>query len=299
MPHRQHVNLLRSVAATAMPGQPSALRARMRLEALALAERENLGEVAWSYRIVALDQPVTETLKVDGETLHAPWLLPASGQLTALACASCTVGPALEARVTELFAQKRASLGLALDALGNELLFAGSRLVQDRMLADARRQGLNLSGELRPGDPGLGLDAHAAVLRLAQAESIGVTLHHGHTLLPLKSFSVVMGAGIELPKANWFSVAKFPQASFQSTAVKSLGAGKFQIAGKLTIKGNTKDLDFPVTLTQSAGITTASGQFAIKRLPFKIGENEWADTSMVADEVQVKFKVVLSGVNKI
>jgi polyisoprenoid-binding protein YceI len=103
----------------------------------------------------------------------------------------------------------------------------------------------------------------------------------------------------ELPKATWFSVAKFPQANFQSTTIKALGAGKFQIAGKLTIKGNTKDLEFPVALTQTAGVTTAAGQFVIKRLPFKIGENEWADTSMVADDVQVKFKLVLSGVNKI
>ena len=54
-----------------------------------------------------------------------------------------------------------------------------------------------------------------------------------------------------------------------------------------------------MALTQAGGLTTASGQFLIKRLPFKIGENEWADTSMVADDVQVKFKVVLSGVNKI
>ena len=33
----------------------------------------------------------------------------------------------------------------------------------------------------------------------------------------------------------------------------------------------------------------------IKRLAFKIGDGEWADTSMVADEVQVRFKLVLSG----
>ena len=103
----------------------------------------------------------------------------------------------------------------------------------------------------------------------------------------------------ELPKANWFSVAKFPQASFQSSAVKSLGAGKFQITGKLTIKGNVKDLDFPVSMTQAAGLTTVTGQFALKRLAFKIGEGEWADTSMVADDVQVNIKFVISGIGKI
>lgn len=204
------LNLLRSVAAAPLRGRPSPLRERMRREALALALAENLADAAWSYRIVPLDSPVGETLRLEGETLHAPWLLPASGQLTALACAVCTVGSALEARVTSLFAEKRASLALALDELGNELLFATSRWLQDRMLADARRQQLTLSGELHPGDPGLGLNAHAAVLRLAQAEAIKVRLRHGHTLYPLKSSNIVMGAGIDLPKASWSRCDRCP-----------------------------------------------------------------------------------------
>ena len=102
----------------------------------------------------------------------------------------------------------------------------------------------------------------------------------------------------ELPKPNWFNTAKFPQATFQSTAVKSSGAGKLNVSGKLSIKGNVRDVVVPVTLVQSGPTTTASGTFVIKRLAFKIGENEWADTSMVADDVQVKFKLTLSGVGK-
>jgi polyisoprenoid-binding protein YceI len=102
----------------------------------------------------------------------------------------------------------------------------------------------------------------------------------------------------ELPKPSWFGIAKYPQATFQSASVKALGGGKFQVNGKLTIKGNEKDVEVPVQLTQSAGTTTATGQFNIKRLAFKIGENEWADTSMVADEVQVNFKLALSGIGK-
>jgi polyisoprenoid-binding protein YceI len=103
----------------------------------------------------------------------------------------------------------------------------------------------------------------------------------------------------ELPKPVWFNTAKFPQASFQSTAVKGLGGGKFEVAGKLAIKGVSSDVVVPVTLTQSGATTTATGTFPIKRLTFKIGENEWADTSMVADEVQVKFKLALTGVGKL
>jgi polyisoprenoid-binding protein YceI len=75
------------------------------------------------------------------------------------------------------------------------------------------------------------------------------------------------------------------------------------VAGKLSIKGQARDVLVPVTLTQTGAApafnTTATGQFAIPRLAFKVGEGEWADTSMVADEVQVKFKLALSGVPKL
>ncbi|RRD58003.1 YceI family protein [Comamonadaceae bacterium OH2545_COT-014] len=101
----------------------------------------------------------------------------------------------------------------------------------------------------------------------------------------------------ELPKPTWFNVAKFPQATFQSTRVKALGGGKFEVAGQLAIKGQSQAVTVPVALTQSGQLTTATGSFTIQRLAFKIGEGEWADTAMVADDVQVRFKLSLSGVN--
>jgi polyisoprenoid-binding protein YceI len=103
----------------------------------------------------------------------------------------------------------------------------------------------------------------------------------------------------ELPKATWFNVPKFPQATFVSSAFKGLGAGKFEVAGKLTVKGNVRDIVVPIALSQSGATTVANGSFVIKRLAFKIGENDWADTSMVADDVQVKFKFALTGVSKL
>ena len=103
----------------------------------------------------------------------------------------------------------------------------------------------------------------------------------------------------EVPKAPWFNVAKFPTASFTSNAIKPLGGGRFDVAGTLSIKGSSQPVVVPVTITQTgtqAGATsTASGSFTIKRLDFKIGEGEWTDTSMVANDVTVKFKLALSG----
>lgn len=103
----------------------------------------------------------------------------------------------------------------------------------------------------------------------------------------------------ELPKAPWFNTAKFPQATFASSSFKSLGAGKYEVSGKLSVKGQSQNVVVPLTMTQAGTTTTAVGVFPIKRLAFKIGENEWADISMVADDVQVKFKLTLSGVGKL
>jgi hypothetical protein len=193
--------LLREIAGQAPAG--SALRQRFRDEALALIEREKLAEPAMSFAIADLDMPAAETLKAGGESFFAPKLLPSSGQLTALACGVATIGPRLEERVGLLFRERSMSLALALDDVANDLLLAVSRRLQDRMLLTARTRGLMMAGELRPGDPGLSLNAQAGLLRLAGAASIGVSLFGGHMLNPVKSISMMLGAGVELPPARW------------------------------------------------------------------------------------------------
>ena len=100
----------------------------------------------------------------------------------------------------------------------------------------------------------------------------------------------------EVPKPEWFNVAKFPNATFASTAIQAKGGGKFDVAGKLSVKGTTKDVVVPIALTQAGPTTTATGAFTLKRNDYKIGEGEWADTSQVADDVVVKFKIALTGV---
>jgi len=100
----------------------------------------------------------------------------------------------------------------------------------------------------------------------------------------------------EVPKATWFNVAKFPNATFASTAIKAKGGGKYDVSGKLSVKGTTRDIVVPIALTQAGAATTATGTFTIKRNDFKIGEGEWTDTSQLADEVAVKFKIALTGV---
>jgi polyisoprenoid-binding protein YceI len=100
----------------------------------------------------------------------------------------------------------------------------------------------------------------------------------------------------EVKKPDWFNTAKFPTANFVSSSLKSLGGNKYEVAGKLTIKGVTKDITAPFTLTtQAGGNALVEGAFPIKRLEYKIGEGSWSDTDTVANEVQIKVRLLLSG----
>jgi len=203
MPSATVKALLREATETEPGDARSRSSDRFRYEAYELAIRDELVAPALRFTIVDLEQPAAATLHAGGMHLHAPRLLPEAGELTALACGVATIGARLERRVTALCAARAVSLALALDELGNRCLYLLSRRLQDRMLAAAHKRGLVLSGELRPGDPGLDLEAQATVLGLANGAAIGVTLTDGLLLRPLKSVSMVLGAGLDLPPAVW------------------------------------------------------------------------------------------------
>lgn len=96
----------------------------------------------------------------------------------------------------------------------------------------------------------------------------------------------------EVMKKEWFSTAQFPKASFVSSQIKNGAAGKLDVTGRLTIKGKTTDVSFPLTVKKDGINQVFEGVLPIKRLTYAIGEGEWKDTSMVADEVTIKFRVV-------
>ena len=98
----------------------------------------------------------------------------------------------------------------------------------------------------------------------------------------------------EVRGKEWFDTARFPRASFVSTAIKPIAAGRLEVAGKLTIKGRTVDVNVPLNVrSDGSGANVFEGGVPIRRLAFGIGEGEWKDTGLLADEVVVKFKLVV------
>lgn len=101
-------------------------------------------------------------------------------------------------------------------------------------------------------------------------------------------------ANVEVKRKAWFDTRNFPTAKFVSSGVKLLGSGRFEATGKMTIKGRTHDVVAPFTFKQDGNGGRFDGSFTVKRLQYAIGEGPWADTSTVADEVVIRFSIVVA-----
>jgi len=99
-------------------------------------------------------------------------------------------------------------------------------------------------------------------------------------------------ANDEVVGKPWFNVKVFPTATFVSSTVRPLGGDKYELVGKLTIKGKSQDVTAPFTFRQDGGNGVFDGAFVLKRLEFGVGDGVWSDVSTVANEVQIKFHIV-------
>lgn len=99
-------------------------------------------------------------------------------------------------------------------------------------------------------------------------------------------------ANDEVVGREWFNVRMFPSATFSSTSMKSLGGGKYEVTGSLALKGKTKPVTATVAFKPEGNNGVFEGGFTLKRIDYAIGEGVWTDVSMVANDVQVNFRIV-------
>ena len=95
----------------------------------------------------------------------------------------------------------------------------------------------------------------------------------------------------EVATKTWFDTKAFPRARFESGSVKALGGNKYEVAGKLTIKGKTVDVVVPATFTAQGKTGVFEGRLTIRRGDFSIGEGAWKAFDIVANDVVIQFRL--------
>ena len=95
-----------------------------------------------------------------------------------------------------------------------------------------------------------------------------------------------------LKSPDFFDVAKFPQATFVSTAIKPGGekGASHTVTGNLTLHGVTKAVTFPATIAATADAITVDSSFAINRKDFGINYAGAAD-NLIRDDVVLTLKI--------
>jgi len=102
-------------------------------------------------------------------------------------------------------------------------------------------------------------------------------------------------ADAEVAGKPWFNTKAFPTAQFASTSVKALGGNRYEVAGKLTIKGHAQDVVIPATFSAQGKTGVFEGGFTLRRGDYSIGEGAWSKFDIVANDVNVKFRITATG----
>jgi len=116
-----------------------------------------------------------------------------------LAVAVATIGPELEAKVTDCFKQGQRLKGLILDAMGSSATENMRFAIRDILVKEVEKRGYTLSSPVSPGGASWPITEQFKLFKLVPADSIGVRLTGTAMMVPRKSSSMVMGLGENMP----------------------------------------------------------------------------------------------------
>ena len=116
----------------------------------------------------------------------------------------------------------------------------------------------------------------------------------GHADVTIQTASAATGDQQKdgaMPGSDWFAADKFPTAEFKATSFKSTGTGTYEADGTLTIRGVSKPVALPFTLTITGDTAKAVGKVQLIRTDYGVGQGEWANAQYVALEVAVAIDI--------
>jgi hypothetical protein len=117
--------------------------------------------------------------------------------LDRMAFCVCTIGPALEAEVTRLSASGELLGAVVLDAIGSVAAEAAATYIDERIAAEAAREGLKTSCRASPGYGDWDVREQAGIFTLLPAGRIGVRLSETFMMSPRKSVSFAVHVAAE------------------------------------------------------------------------------------------------------
>jgi polyisoprenoid-binding protein YceI len=102
--------------------------------------------------------------------------------------------------------------------------------------------------------------------------------------------------GVKEPDENlggedWLNARRFPTARYETTAIRSVGPGRYVADGTLTMKGVAYRLALPFSVSIAGNVATMTGQATLDRMTLRLGLESDASAQWVARETVVNVAV--------
>ena len=141
-------------------------------------------------------------------------------------------------------------------------------------------QGMDFEGSFRRWDADIAFDPKALD---ASSATVSIDIASAATGAPERDDA--------MPGPDWFDVTHFPRASFVTKSFKSLGGDRYQADGVLTLRGVSKPVTLPFTLTIAGDVAKMTGEVPIDRSAFGVGQGQWASPESVPLPVTVTVSI--------
>ena len=124
-------------------------------------------------------------------------------------------------------------------------------------------------------------------------------LEHSSLLVVIDLLSALTGdtdRDAALQGSDFFQTTRWPQGTFTSAGIRSLGGGRYEATGKLTLRDVTRDVRVQFRfdpVEPSRGAARMIGASNLRRLEFGVGQGDWRSTEWLDDGVRVEFNLAL------
>ena len=146
-----------------------------------------------------------DTIEAAGVALTIPGVERLWGSVEWLAAAVCTIGDQLERHAAELWDARELPLAAMLDSVGSGAVESLAEYINDLLCQEAIPVGLPVTNRVSPGYGHWDVTQQKELFRLCPADAIGVTLNDACFMRPVKSISLLAGAGSRARVDHYFN----------------------------------------------------------------------------------------------
>nr|MBC7245625.1 hypothetical protein [Chloroflexota bacterium] len=185
------------------PGVGPAPAEMVRLYQQAIDKAKELAEPVAMYDVFPVRAAQDDGLILaDGHVLRSHLVVAQLARAEQIAVAICTIGSRLEEEASRAFAAGQGVMGFLYDSAGSLAVSHMAREVVQQVQERAKQQGQKASFPISPGSADCTLEDQRVVFDLLPAQRIGVRLTDSLLMVPLKSVSLLIGLGRDLPTTH-------------------------------------------------------------------------------------------------